>query len=110
VYKEALAIEFEIRDIPFKKEKVLKISYKDRTLKNTFQADFVCYGKIVVETKALSQLISDHESQVLNYLKAANFKLGILINLAKKVLYTNDWPIRSANYANYTNYKNYNDL
>ena len=86
VNKDALAIEFELRDIPFEQEKQLKITYKDRTLKKTYQADFVCYDKIVVETKALSQLISDHESQVLNYLKATKFRLGILINFGEKSL------------------------
>ena len=86
VYQEALAIEFEIRGIPFEKEKLLKISYKDRILKKTFQSDFVCYGKIVVEAKALSQLISDHEAQVLNYLKATGFQLGLLINFGEKSL------------------------
>jgi len=67
-----LAIEFEIRGIPFEKEKLLEITYKDRILKKCYQADFVCYGKIVVETKVLSQLISDHESQVLNYFTLFN--------------------------------------
>ena len=86
VYKEALAIEFELRSIPFEREKQLKISYKDRILKKNFQSDFVCYGKIVVEAKALSQLISDHEAQVLNYLKATNFRLGLLINFGEKSL------------------------
>ena len=86
VYKEALAIEFELRGIPFEREKQLKISYKDRILKKTYQSDFICYGKIIVEVKALSQLISDHESQVLNYLKATNFKLGLLINFGEKSL------------------------
>jgi len=68
VHQEALAIEFEIRSIPFEREKQLKISYKDRVLKKTYQADFMCYDKIIIETKAFSQLISDHEAQVLNYL------------------------------------------
>jgi len=86
VYQEALAIEFEIRGIPFEREKLLKITYKDRILKKTYQADFVCYGKIDVEGKALSQLISDHEAQVLNYLKATNFRLGLLINFGEKSL------------------------
>jgi len=72
VYQEALAIEFEIRGIPFEKEKILIITYKDRILKKTYQTDFVCYSKIVVEAKALSQLISDHESQVLNYFTLFN--------------------------------------
>jgi len=86
VYQEALAIEFELRGIPFEREKLLRISYKDRILKKTYQADFVCYGKTDVEVKALSQLISDHEAQVLNYLKATGFRLGILINFGEKSL------------------------
>jgi len=68
VYQEALSIEFELRGIPFEKEISLKITYKDRILKKCYQADFICYDKIIIETKALSQLISDHEAQVLNYL------------------------------------------
>ena len=84
--QEALAIEFELRGIPLEREKQLKISYKDRILKKTFQSDFICYGKIIVEVKALTQLISDHEAQVLNYLKATNFRLGLLINFGEKSL------------------------
>ena len=86
VYQEALAIEFEIRGIPYEKEKQLKISYKNRILKKHYQSDFVCYDKIIVEAKALSQLTSDHESQVLNYLKATSFRLGLLINFGESRL------------------------
>jgi len=80
VYHEALMIEFEKRGIPYKHEEPLYIKYKDVQLKKTYVADFVCYGKIIIEVKALSQLNSDHESVVLNYLKVSGLKLGILIN------------------------------
>jgi len=80
VYHEALMIEFEKRGIPYKHEEPLYIKYKEVQLKKSYVADFVCYGKIIIEVKALSQLNSDHESVVLNYLKASGLKLGILIN------------------------------
>ena len=86
VYQEALAFEFSARGIPFESEKELKIKYKDNILKKKYNADFICYEKIIVELKALRQLTSDHEAQVLNYLKATGFKLGLLINFGEKSL------------------------
>lgn len=86
VYQEALSIEFQKQDIPFEKEKVLSIRYKDIELEKKYIADFVCYDKIIVELKALSSLSSEHESQVLNYLKATGYKLGLLINFGEKSL------------------------
>jgi len=86
VYQESLSIEFKKQHIPFEKEKVLSIVYKDIELEKKYIADFICYDKIIVELKALSSLNSEHESQVLNYLKATGYKLGILINFGEKSL------------------------
>lgn len=80
VYQEALAIEFENQAIPFQKEKQLRIKYKDTVLDKFYMADFVCYDKIIIECKALKQLLPEHESQVLNYLNATGFRLGLLLN------------------------------
>ncbi len=80
VYQEALALEFNLRNIPFEKEKSLPISYKGYRLTKKYIADFICYDSIIIELKALSSLTSAHESQVVNYLKATGFKLGLLIN------------------------------
>jgi len=79
-YQEALSIEFDKLRIPYEQEKTLRIYYKKQLLKKTYQADFVCYDKIIVETKALSQLHPDNMAQSLNYLKATGFKLALLIN------------------------------
>jgi len=86
VYQEALAIEMADRSIPFEQEKLIQIAYKEKVLKKQYQADFVCYDKIILELKALSALAPEHESQLLNYLKATGLKLGILINFGEKSL------------------------
>ena len=80
VYQEALAHEFMIKGIPFEKEKRLDVFYKEIKLIKFYVADFVCFDKIILEIKATEGLIEDHIAQVLNYLKATNYKLGLLIN------------------------------
>jgi len=86
IYQEALSIEFQKQKIPFEREKTLTVVYKDIELEKKYVADFVCYEKIIVELKALSSLDSEHESQILNYLKATGCKLGLLINFGEKSL------------------------
>ncbi|MEN8138897.1 MAG: GxxExxY protein [Bacteroidota bacterium] len=86
VYQEALEEEFKFRKIPFEREKQIKISYKGKELKKYYIADFVCYDSIIVELKALSGLTTDHEAQILNYLKATNKKVGLLVNFGTKSL------------------------
>ena len=80
VYQEALEIEFQRQGIPYEREKELKITYAGVELKQTYKADFVCFGKIIVELKAVSELIDAHRSQVYNYLHATGYKLGLLLN------------------------------
>ena len=87
IYQEALAIEFERQRIPFEKEKAIIVKYKDTELHNTFRADFVCYHDIIVELKALESTTPEHRSQIINYLKATGFKLGLLINFGERQLY-----------------------
>ena len=80
VYQEALEIEFKRQGIPYEREKELKIQYDGIELKQTYKADFVCYGKIIVELKAVSALDDAHRSQVYNYLHATGYRLGLLLN------------------------------
>jgi len=86
VYQEALELEFKDQKIPFEREKLLEISYKGKILAKKYKADFICYDKIIIELKALSKLTSDHESQLLNYLKSTGFELCLLINFGTKKL------------------------
>ena len=80
VYQEALEVEFHRQWIPYEREKELKIQYDGIELKQTYKADFVCFGKIIVELKAVGELEDAHRSQVYNYLHATGFKLGLLLN------------------------------
>ncbi|HPR60909.1 MAG TPA: GxxExxY protein [Prolixibacteraceae bacterium] len=80
VYQEALMHEFNLSEIPFEKEKRLDVYYKQIKLNKYYIADFICNDKIILEIKALDAIHDDHISQVLNYLKATNFKLGLIIN------------------------------
>ena len=86
VYQEALEIEFENADIPFQKEARLEISYRGVKLKQEYIADFFCYDKIIVELKAVSTLTDTHRAQVVNYLKATNQNLGLLVNFGASEL------------------------
>ena len=86
IYQEAMAIEFQKMDIPFEKEKLLNVYYKGKKLKKHYSADFLCYDSIIVELKALKDLSGDHQSQLLNYLKATENEVGLLINFGKKSL------------------------
>ena len=83
VYQDALEYEFRERGIPYEREKWIQIMYKGKPLGEPYRADFVCYDKIIVELKALSELEGVHRAQVINYLKAAKMKLGLLINFGE---------------------------
>lgn len=80
VYQEALACELKLRDIPFKEQCELKLQYKNIPLHQTYKPDFVCFDKIIVEIKAVTDLAKEHEAQLLNYLKITNMRLGLLVN------------------------------
>ena len=80
VYHECLILEFTERGIPFQSKVKLKISFKQRTLETTFEADFVCYNKIILEIKAVSKLNDIFRAQVHNYLRTTGLRLGLLAN------------------------------
>lgn len=83
VYQECLAIEFELHSIPFIEQPKQLLEYKGRELKQTYQPDFICYDQIIVEIKAVKQLTDEHRAQVINYLKATEKQLGLLINFGQ---------------------------
>ena len=100
VYQEALELEFIETGIPYKREVKLDVCYKGKTLKQVYIADFVCYDKIIVELKAVSELNETHDAQVFNYLKATGYDLALLVNFGES-------PIKIKRLYNYM--KNHSD-
>ena len=80
VYQECLGIEFEMQGIIARPQVLLALAYKGRTLNQRYQADFICYDKILLELKAVSVLADEHRAQVINYLHATGHRLGLLVN------------------------------
>ena len=80
VYQECLQIEFAARGVPFLSQVQLSVSYKGTELQQHYRPDFICFGMVVVEIKSVSLLINEHRAQLMNYLKATGFPIGILLN------------------------------
>lgn len=84
VYQDALEVEFRLQNIPYEREKTIQITYKGEPLGDPYRADFVCYGKIIVELKAVTEILGVHRAQVVNYLKATKANLGFLVNFGEE--------------------------
>ncbi|MGD9588244.1 MAG: GxxExxY protein [Pyrinomonadaceae bacterium] len=80
VYQECLQLELSIQGISFVAQPILELEYKGQVLTQTFKPDFICYGKIVVELKAIERLADVHRAQSLNYLNATGYDLALLVN------------------------------
>ena len=97
LYQDAFERELQLRGIPYEREKEYHITYKGVQLEKSFRVDFLCYDSIIVELKALNDFTEEHQSQVLNYLKASKCRLGLLINFGRlrlqylRLLYNDKW-------------------
>lgn len=80
VYQECLEREFLLRNIPFVSQTVHEVSYKGEPLKQTYKSDFVCYDRVIVELKAVREISPEHKAQVINCVKVAGLRLGLLVN------------------------------
>jgi len=80
VYHECMEIELRLQGIPFVSKKLLALEYKNQPLVSTYVSDFICYDKIVLELKAMTDLTDEHRAQIQNYLRATGLKLGLLVN------------------------------
>ncbi len=80
VYQEALAMELAANGVAFEREKAIPVCYRGKPLATSYRADFVCFGNMIVEIKALQELSGTEEAQILNYLKATGLTKGLLLN------------------------------
>ena len=80
VYQECLEREFYIKGIPYQSHQELILHYKGERLRQTYKPDFICFDKIIVEIKGVANIHPEHKAQIINYLKATGFKLGLLVN------------------------------
>ena len=79
-YQKALEVELAQRNIPFESQVDIDIEYKGMKLEQTYRADLVCYEKIILELKAVQNLLPEHEAQLQNYLRATKMRVGLLVN------------------------------
>ncbi|MCU0858169.1 MAG: GxxExxY protein [Pontiellaceae bacterium] len=86
VYQDALEQEFILQGIPYQREAELSVFYKGKKLNSSYRVDFYCYDEIPVELKALTAMSGTEESQILNYLKASETHVGLLVNFGKPSL------------------------
>jgi GxxExxY protein len=86
VYKDALQYELRKVNIGFEREKKFEIAYKDIILPHYYIADFVAFGKIIIEVKAQENVAENHYKQVINYLAVSKLKLGLIINFGEESL------------------------
>lgn len=98
VYQAALERELTARGIPFAREVKLQVRYKGELLECWYEADFICYGEVIVELKALSKLTNLEYAQIINYLKATGLNRSLLVNFGAPQLEYKRF-IRSADYA-----------
>ena len=86
VHRAALELEFAKRGIPWAGEVGLAITYDGVELRVRYRADFVCYEAVIVEVKALSRLTAQEHAQIINYLRAARLRRGLLLNFGARSL------------------------
>jgi GxxExxY protein len=80
VYQSALAVELAQRGVPFLREAEIPVMYKGGKLDCGYRADFLCYGEIIVELKAIQRIGAAEQAQLINYLKATGLRRGLLLN------------------------------
>jgi GxxExxY protein len=84
IYQECIEIELEFREISFRSKTELRCFYKGRELKKKYIPDLFVFGCLVVELKAVSELLPEHEAQLLNYMHIARQPVGYLVNFGHK--------------------------
>ena len=87
IYRDALAVELQLRNLPFVREVPCQLHYKGHRLTGFHRLDFVCFGSVVVEVKAISSVGPAEQAQVLNYLALSGHRLALLLNFGERSLF-----------------------
>jgi len=85
VYEEALSVELGVRDVPFRRQERLAVTYKGQIV-GEYAADLVVDDRVIVELKAVKALNEIHEAQLINYLRATDLRVGLLTNFGASFL------------------------
>ena len=83
VYENAMMYEFKKAGIPAVSQSPIKVLYEDEIM-GEYYADILVDDKVIVEIKAARSLAADHKAQILNYLKATDKEVGLLLNFGPK--------------------------
>lgn len=94
VYQDAFEVLLKENNIPYEREKHINMVYHNVVLQHDFYWDFFCYDKIGIELKAVTELLGEFESQVINYLHVGNHRLGLLLNFGTRSLQYKWFPNR----------------
>lgn len=86
VYRDPFALELLSRGVPFERERTFRVCYKGRVMPTTYVVDFLCYGEVVVELKALAALGPIDHAQVINYLRVSGLRRALLLNFGARSL------------------------
>ena len=79
-------LELTVRGVPHQREVEFPVLYKGKRLNTTYRADFICSDSVIVEIKAIAKLSGAEEAQIINYLKATGYKVGLLLNFGSESL------------------------
>jgi GxxExxY protein len=83
IYENALLFELSKSGLFVERQKPIKVYYEDKLVGEYF-ADLIVEDKVIIELKAVDALIEEHELQLINYLKATEIEVGLLLNFGKK--------------------------
>jgi GxxExxY protein len=84
IYQQSLEIELNLRGIPFHTKRELSVFYKNRHLETWYKPDLIVFNAVVVELKAVTELTSDHQTQLFNYMRIARQPVGYLLNFGHR--------------------------
>ena len=85
-YEAVLAYELELRGLKIQRQVPMSLIWKDMLVKDSFRADIVVEGKVILELKSVDMVLMVHKKQVLTYLKVSGLKLGLLLNFGEEIM------------------------